>query len=148
VSGFSRTFMGGHIGPRERAWIGIVCIVMVLTQIYVGGSLDTWAGAGSFGQRRLVGLTVFLVVGLAALFHMFPDGWPRRVLYGGVALSIWWNLGVTAQFGSGLMDRQHMDIGRIAYHNFVTVPKLLPSLAYRYAFERESFYRPPDSSIP
>ena len=65
-----------------------------------------------------------------------------------VALSIWWNLGVTAQFGSGLMDRQHMDIGRVAYHNFVTVPQLLPSLAYRYAFERASFYQPPDSSIP
>ena len=140
--------LGGHLGPRERAWIGVVCVVMVLTQIYVGGSLDTWAGAGSFGQRRLVGLTVFLIIGLAALFHTFPAGWPRRILYGGVALSIWWNLGVSAQFGSGLMDRQHMDIGRVAYHNFVTVPQLLPSLAYRYVFARESFYQTPNSSIP
>ena len=60
----------------------VICLVMVLTQIYVGGSLDTWAGAGSFGQRRLVGLTVFLVIGLAALFRMFPDrvAAPRRVM--------------------------------------------------------------------
>jgi hypothetical protein len=140
--------VSANVEPRDRAWIGVVCVVMVLTQIYLAGSLDTWAGAGSFGQRRLVGLTVFLVVGLAALLHTFADRWQRRLLYGGVALSMWWNLGVTAQFGSGLMDRQHMDIGRVAYHNFVTVPKLVPSLAYRYAFERESFYRPSSSPIP
>ncbi len=140
--------VSANVEPRDRAWIGVVCVVMVLTQIYLSGSLDTWAGAGSFGQRRLVGLTVFLVVGLATLLHMFAGRWQRRLLYGGVALSVWWNLGVTAQFGSGLMDRQHMDIGRVAYHNFVTVPKLVPSLAYRYTFERESFYRPSSPSIP
>ena len=127
----------------------VICLVMVLTQIYVGGSLDTWAGAGSFGQRRLIGLTVFLVIGLAGLFAHVPGRrGPRRVFYGFVALSIWWNLGVTAQFGTGLMDRQHMDIGRVAYHNFVTIPQLIPSLAYRYAFERESFYQRPNPSTP
>ena len=49
-----------------NAWVGIVCLVMVMTQIYVCGSFATWMGAGSFGQRRLVGLTVLLAVGLAA----------------------------------------------------------------------------------
>ena len=59
----------------ERRWIGAICLVMVASQIYVSGSLNTWAGAGSFGQRRLVGLTIFLVIGLAALLHMCaPDG--------------------------------------------------------------------------
>jgi hypothetical protein len=132
----------------DRARIFVMCLVMVLTQIYVGGSLDTWAGAGSFGQRRLIGLTVFLVIGLAGLLHVAASPWARRVLDGYIALSIWWNLGVTAQFGTGLMDRQHMDIGRVAYHNFITIPQLIPSLAYRYAFERESFYQRTNSSTP
>lgn len=132
----------------NRVRIFVMCLVMVLTQIYVGGSLDTWAGAGSFGQRRLVGLTIFLVIGLAGLMQVVAAPWARRVLYGCVALSIWWNLGVTAQFGTGLMDRQRMDIGRVAYHNFVTIPQLIPSLAYRYAFERESFYQRPTPSTP
>jgi hypothetical protein len=139
---------GAHLSLPDRSWIGVVCLVMVLTQVYVGGSLDTWAGAGSFGQRRLIGLTVFLTLGLAALFQMAENPWARRLIDGGVVLSIWWNLGVTAQFGSGLMDRQHMDPGRVAYHNFVTVPQLIPSLAYRYAFERESFYQRPTPSTP
>ena len=132
----------------DRVRIAVVCLVMVMTQIYVGGSLDTWAGAGSFGQRRLVGLTVFLILGLATLFHMAASPGARRGLYGLVALSIWWNLGVTAQFGSGLMDRQHMEFGRVVYHNFVTVPQLIPSLAYRYVFDRESFYQRPNPSTP
>ena len=55
---------------------------------------------------------------------------------------------MTAQFGTGLMDRQHMDIGRVAYHNLITIPRLIPSLAYRYAFERESFYQRTDPSTP
>ncbi len=125
----------------DRARIFVICLVMVLTQIYVGGSLDTWAGAGSFGQRRLIGLTVFLVIGLVGLLHSIASPWGRRALYGYIAFSVWWNIGVTAQFGTGLMDRQHMDIGRVAYHNLITIPRLIPSLAYRYAFERESFYQ-------
>jgi hypothetical protein len=132
----------------DRARIFVICLLMVLTQIYLGGSLDTWAGAGSFGQRRLIGLTVFLVIGLAGLLHVIASRWARPVLYGYLALSVWWNVGVTAQFGTGLMDRQHMDIGRVAYHNFVTIPQLIPSLAYRYAFERESFYQRTDPSTP
>ena len=50
-----------------RRQIAMICLVMVMTQIYLGGALDTWAGAGSFGQRRLVGLTVFFVMGLTTL---------------------------------------------------------------------------------
>ncbi|HKY22381.1 MAG TPA: hypothetical protein VJM31_14295 [Vicinamibacterales bacterium] len=128
-------FAGG-----ERRRIGIICLVMVLTQIYVAGSLDTWAGAGSFGQRRLVGLTIFLVIGLASLFHVVRNRWPRYVLVPLVLLSIWWNLGLTAQFGTGLMDRRRVEPARNAYNNFVTIPRELPTLVYRYVLDRESFY--------
>jgi hypothetical protein len=114
---------------------------MVGTQIYVSGSLDTWAGAGSFGQRRLVGLTIFLVIGLASLFQLARTQWARSVLAMIVVLCVWWNLGLTAQFGTRLMDRRRMEPARNAYHNFVTLPRELPRLAYRYVFDRESFYQ-------
>jgi hypothetical protein len=128
-------------GPSDRSWVAFICLLMITTQIYVAGSLDTWAGAGSFGQRRLVGLTVFLVIGLGALFHLIQRGWLRYVLVTIVLISIWWNLGLTAQFGTGLMDRRRLEPGRNAYTNFVTLPRELPQLAYRYVFDRESFYQ-------
>ena len=130
---------------RESRWIGTICLVMVATQIYVSGSLDTWAGAGSFGQRRLVGLTIFLVIGLAALVHIVRAGWPRIALNAVLVLSIWWNLGLIAQFATRLMDRNRVEPARNAYNNFVTIPRQFPTLAYRYVFDRQSFYQ---SSMP
>jgi hypothetical protein len=126
--------------PDDRPWIGLMCLLMIATQIYVAGSLDTWAGAGSFGQRRLVGLTIFLVIGLAALLHLVRAQMPRIVLAGLVAIAIWWNIGLTAQFGLNMMDRRRVEPARNAYNNFVTIPRLLPTLVYRYALDRESFY--------
>ena len=129
------------VDTRERRWIGGICLVMLASQIYVSGSLNTWAGAGSFGQRRLVGLTVFLVIGLATLLQMIRAGWPRYAVNAIVVLSIWWNLGLIAQFATGLMDRNRVEPARNAYNNFVTIPLEFPTLAYRYVFDRQSFYQ-------
>jgi hypothetical protein len=134
--------------PLADPWVGVLCLVMVLTQIYVCGSFATWMGAGSFGQRRLVGLTVFFVIGLAALYRVVRPGWPQWSLSLAIALCVWWNLGLIVQFGSGLMDRQAMNPALNAYHNFVTIPRTLPKLAYRYVFDRESFYQTRMMSTP
>ncbi len=130
----------GYAG-HEKRWIGAICVVMVASQIYVSGSLNTWAGAGSFGQRRLVGLTIFLVIGLAALLNIVRAGWPRIAVHAIVVLSIWWNLGLIAQFATGLMDRNRVEPARNAYNNFITIPTQFPTLAYRYVFDRQSFYQ-------
>ena len=127
--------------PPDRTWIARICLVMVVSQIYVGGSLDTWASAGSFGQRRLVGLTVFLVIGLTTTFEIARGRWPRYVLGAAVVLCVWWNIGLTAQFGTGAMSRRRVEPARNAYTNFVTLPRELPRLAYRYVFDRPSFYQ-------
>jgi hypothetical protein len=131
-------------GPGDRSdrrWLAGLCLLMVATQIYVAGSLDTWAGAGSFGQRRLVGLTIFLVIGLAGVFQMVRGWRARAALNVVIAISIWWNLGLIAQFATGLMDRSRVEPGRNAYNNFVTIPRDFPTLAYRYVFDRQSFYQ-------
>ena len=143
----SRNEAGGH-APSDRAWIASMCLVMVATQLYVSGSLDTWAGAGSFGQRRLVGLTVFLVIGLAGAFQAVRSGWPRYLLQGLVLVCLWWNVGLTAQFGMGMMDRRRLHPAENAYNNFVTIPREFPALVYRYAFDRRSFYRTATPSSP
>lgn len=128
------------IGVNDRRWIAAMCLLMVASQIYVAGSLDTWAGAGSFGQRRLVGLTVFLVIGLAGLLEFTRERVPHSILMAIIAIAVWWNLGLIAQFGMNLMDRRRVEPLRNAYNTFVTIPRALPSLVYRYAFHRESFY--------
>ena len=132
--------LAGLVWLAARSWVACVCVVMVLTQIYIGGSLDTWAGAGSFGQRRLIGLTVFFVIGLSAALHA-PQTWMRYAVRMFVVLAVWWNVGLIAQFGSGMMDRQQLDLARNAFNNFIEVPRQLPHLAYRFAFDRRSFYQ-------
>lgn len=139
--GYGSRAGGATVRDTERRWIGGICLVMLASQIYVSGSLNTWMSAGSFGQRRLVGLTIFLVIGLAALLQMIRTGWPRLAVNTIIVVSIWWNLGLIAQFATGLMDRNRMEPLRNAYHNFVTIPVEFPTLAYRYVFDRQSFYQ-------
>ena len=56
-------------------------------------------------------------------------------------LAVWWNLGLIVQFGAGLMDRQRIEPARNAYTSFVVLPRTLPTLVWRYVFDRDSFYK-------
>lgn len=127
-------------GSERR--IALACLAMIAATIYVSGSVDSWSAAGAFGQRRFVNMTPLLVAGVAVLFARLQAAWPRRALVAAVALCVWWNLALIAQFGANLMDRQRLELGRNAYTAFVTLPGTLPQLAYRYIFDRASFYRP------
>jgi hypothetical protein len=125
----------------DAKWIGLLMLVMVASQIYVSGSVNTWSAAGSFGQRRLIGLTVFLSVGVAMVLRSRPTGATSPALPLLVVACIWWNLGLIAQFGSGTMNRQRLELSRNTYNNFVVIPRSLPGLTYRYLFDRSSFYK-------
>jgi hypothetical protein len=140
------------LAPRRSATspalIAGLLLVVVATQVYVAGAVESWTVAGAFGQRRFVGMSAVFLIGLAALW---PAGERRRgdpragrlALAALVAVAVWWNLGLMAQFGGGLMDRQRLTLAQNAYHTFVTVPMRLPELAWRYLFARHSFYQPP-----
>ena len=52
---------------RERI-VAVSLAIMVASQVYVAGSVESWTVAGAFGQRRFVNLTIILVIGLAALW--------------------------------------------------------------------------------
>ena len=129
-------------GTRHRQPAAICVLLMLLLQIYVTGSVESWTVAGAFGQRRFVGATILLVIGLAALWQSLPRGVPRLAAGVAIAAAVWWNVGLMALFGAGLMDRQRLEVRRNAYDVFVTLPRIAPDLAYRYAVERETFFKP------
>ena len=133
----------GLVFIRER--IVAACLaIMVASQVYVAGSVDSWSVAGAFGHRRFVCITIILVIGLAALLHA-AKGRARIAVLLLTAVMVWWNVALMAQFATRLMDRQRLEPARNAYHAFVTLPLSAPSLVYRYLTDRASFYesRPP-----
>ena len=101
---------------------------MVALQVYVGGTVESWTVAGGFGQRRFVALTAILIVGLAALLDWCPTRTIRRAATVVLVVLAYWNIALTAEFATGLMDRQRLDPRRNAYDAFVTVPARLPVL--------------------
>jgi hypothetical protein len=128
-------------GTGEARRIGAIALLMMGAQIYVSGSVDSWTVAGAFGQRRFVALTILFVIGIAALLRALPRGPWRIVAHAVIGLCVWWNLALTALFGTGLMNRQRLELGRNAYDVFVTIPRMAPDLARRYLTTRESFYQ-------
>lgn len=128
-----------HVPPAGRQVI-IGLWLMAALQVYVAGSVESWTVAGAFGQRRFVALTAILVPGLAALLAWAAGSARRPAVLAAVVVCVWWNVALMVQFGAGLMDRQRLEPARIAYNTFVVVPRELPGLVWRYAFDRASFY--------
>ena len=133
--------LAGLFLVRERI-VGASLGIMVLSQVYVAGSVESWTVAGAFGQRRFVNLTIVLVIGLTVLWTATASRRSRfaPALAAAVVVCAWWNIALMAQFAIRLMDRQRLDPPRNAYHAFVTLPLTGPSLAYRYLTDRDSFY--------
>ena len=125
--------------------LAVCMLIMVATQIYVAGSVESWTVAGAFGQRRFVCLTIFLTVGIAALFGA-ARGLARHATLALSVVLAWWNIALMAQFATGMMDRQRLEPARNAHTAFVTLPLEIPSLVHRYLTDRQSFYKPAASS--
>jgi hypothetical protein len=126
-------------------WIGSLCLLMWLLQVYVSGSVESWTVAGSFGQRRFVALTPLIALGVAAIGVQAARGAVAVRLTWLVVLTlcVWWNVGLMAQFGLHVMDRQRLALRENARLTFVVLPSRLPSLAWRYITDRSSFYQLP-----
>jgi hypothetical protein len=128
---------------RRKKQVGICLLLMLALQIYIGGSVESWTVAGAFGQRRFIALTCAMVIGYAAA-DAGVRAWSRnarRAFAAITVLAVYWNLALIAEFAIGLMDRQRLEPARNAYDALVTLPRMAPSLAYRYLFERPSFYK-------
>ena len=143
---FGRVPLTHQTSDRDAAWIGTLSLIMIGMQAYVSGAVASWTVAGAFGQRRFVGLTAILTLGVAALPAALAGPSRRlgrvaaRVL---LALCIWWNLGLMIQFGTHRMDRQRLTLRENAWTTFVVLPREAPTLAWRYLTDRASFYGQP-----
>jgi hypothetical protein len=126
-------------GSSRKKHAALCLLVMVFLQVYVSGSVESWTVAGGFGQRRFVALTAAMAIGYTAL--RAAAGRKRWVLKAATILAVYWNLALSAEFATGLMDRQKLEPRENAYHAFVTLPAQAPSLLYRYFFDRASFYQ-------
>lgn len=122
--------------------ISACLLLMAALQVYISGAVESWTVAGAFGQRRFVGLTIVLVIGLAALREWVRGRIPRIALNVLIALCVWWNIALMAEFGTFMMNHQRLELRRNAYDAFVTLPRMAPQLLYRYFTARSSFYRP------
>jgi hypothetical protein len=131
---------GLFVMARRR--VGAILLLMVALQFYIGGSVESWTVAGGFGQRRLVAISTALVIGYAGLWSLARAKAARGALVAVTLIAVYWNLALTAEFATGLMDRQTLEPAKNAYDAFVTLPRMAPSLAYRYLFDRSSFYKP------
>jgi hypothetical protein len=133
-----RSAATAEVGHSAHARTFLLLAMMALLQVYVGGSVDSWTVAGGFGQRRFVALTTVMVIGLSSMLAAKRARWVIATL---AAFAVYWNVALSAEFATGLMDRQRVDPARNAYDAFVTLPRMAPALAYRYLFDRQSFYR-------
>jgi hypothetical protein len=125
--------------------VGACLLLMIALQVYVSGAVESWTVAGAFGQRRFVSITMLLVVGLAAIRAAATRRTLQLALHAAIAVAVWWNVALMAEFGTQLMDRHRLELRRNAYDAFVTLPAIAPDLVHRYLTERSSFYKPPGS---
>jgi hypothetical protein len=132
-------------GASDMRQVGVCLLLMVIMQVYISGAVESWTVAGAFGQRRFVALTIVLVIGLSAVREWMPGSAARAALNAAIALAVWWNVALMAEFGTSMMDRQRLDLRRNAYDAFVTLPRMAPDLLHRYFTARSSFYRPAQS---
>jgi hypothetical protein len=142
----SRLWRFGEASPAAPR-LAALLLLMVALQVYVSGAIESWTVAGAFGQRRFVGITIILIVGLSALWQAAAPRTGRRAATLVVLLAVWWNLGLIALFGTRMMDRQRVEPRRNAYDVFVTLPRMAPGLAWRYVTARDSFYDAPPRAL-
>ncbi len=133
---------------RQLRLITIVLLAAFLAELYISASFQTWTMKGSFGPRRLIGISPAYIAGLGYLGWWLVQqkrGWklPRRALLVIGALFVAWNFGLIIQFSAIRTeeDRQRLDPARVVVDQFTAVPGKLADTTYKFLFDREKFYK-------
>lgn len=140
VNGFFSTHPLAYLGalgllvaPRRHRLVATALLATLALEVYVNSCVYDWFGMGSFGARRLCGVTFILVVGLAwlgraamiAARRVRGGAWACRVV--GVAAAAWfvvWNV----TFAADYVDQK---IPKIQPHATCckTAPELMQAIA-------------------
>jgi len=133
---------------RSLRFIGIALLAAFVAELYISASFQTWTMAGSYGARRMVGISAAYIIGLGYLGWWLAECKPRRFLNRKVvlaigALFILWNFGVIFQF-SVLRDqttRQNLQPDKVVADMFTKVPGKIFETAGKFFSNRSDFYR-------
>lgn len=133
---------------RHLRLITVVLLAAFVAELYISASFQTWTMKGSFGPRRLVGISPAYIAGLGYLGWWLVQqkrGWklPRKALIAIGTFFVIWNFGVIIQF-SAIRDeagRQNLDPASVVVDQFTKVPGKLADTAYKFVFDREKFYK-------
>ncbi len=126
---------------RYEPLIASALALVFIVQVAVIGSYETWWGGASFGARRFINCLPIFALGLAVVLTRLQP-FMRRVAAFGLAFLVIWNLGLAMQYSAGLIPRDRpVMMKEIVYNQFFEVPSRLSGIAWRFAFDRSSFYR-------
>jgi hypothetical protein len=126
---------------RRRDVVAALLVLLVLLQVWINGSVESWHMAGAFGARRFVAATPAFAFGLAAVLEAlrFRAGAASAALL--VVVCVWWNLSLMVQFGLKLMDRQRLEWPRVAVNQVTEVPRHLLRAGWLFLTDRERLAR-------
>ena len=119
--------------PGTRAWLISMPVFYVVVASY-----QNWHGQSSFGNRFFLSLTVWLVVGVAALAHQTAHHrWRRHAVPVVLAGLIVWNLGFMFQWGTNIIpNRGPVSFRDVAINQVTVVPARLTGFVRRYFGDR------------
>ena len=127
---------------RSHPAVGSSVLLAVLAFYYFMASYPDWPGISSYGNRFFISLTVFFVLGLAALLEAVARRFPGRA-YASACLSavlflfIAWNLGLIFQWGAHLIPaRGPVSWSEVARNQWQAVPRQLAAELRGYLFRR------------
>lgn len=120
--------------PATRVWL-----LSVPVSYGVVASYQNWHGQSSFGNRFLLSLTVWVVVGVAALADQTAGHtWRRHAVPAMLAMLIVWNLGFMFQWGTNIIpNRGAVSFREVAFNQVTVVPSQLAGFLRRYLGDRE-----------
>jgi hypothetical protein len=119
--------------PATRVWLVTVPVFYVCVASY-----QNWHGQSSFGNRFFLSLTVWLVVGVAALADQMADHtWRRHAVPAVLACLIAWNIGFMFQWGTNIIpNRGPVSFREVALNQVTVVPAQLTGFLRRYLGDR------------
>ena len=126
---------------RRNQILGLYCIIVFASFLYLIGCYTDWDGLSSFGNRFFVSLTVLFILGLAGFVDYFARIWNEQrawlVAQAVTILLILWNFGLIFQWGTHLIPARGPISFREAAHNQVTVvPVQMAGTLKRYLTHR------------
>jgi hypothetical protein len=130
----------GVLWPRDRKLVGLLMLVFVL-QVLVVGAYSTWWGGASFGARRFINCIPIFALGLVVVVDSLR-GRAFHFACAVLAFLVMWNFGLAVQYSVGLIPRDApVSMRQIVRNQIIEVPSLLGEIAWRFMFNRSSFYR-------